>query len=141
MVKRQKISKAAKEDRWLEFLQRVYFSKSFTSTNFNTIDFSKIIGIPSGNLIAQLKENLGLSFIKCKIVLRIYYAIQCINEGYLTLHTVEGLANECGFTSRSRFSVVFKAVTDFTPKEYAENPKNTLPRWRDLIAKCQALSV
>ena len=75
--KRQKFSKAEKEDRWLEFLQRVYFSKSFTSTNFNTIDFSKIIGIPSGNLIVQLRENLGLSFIKCKIALRIYYAIQC----------------------------------------------------------------
>jgi AraC-like DNA-binding protein len=141
MVKRQKFSNAEREDRWLEFLQRVYFSKSFTSTNFNTIDFSKIIGIPSGNLIAQLRENLGLSFIKCKIALRIYYAIQCIHEGYLTLHTVEGLANECGFTSRSRFSVVFKAITDFTPKEYAENSKHTLPKWRDLIAKCQALSV
>ena len=141
MVKRQKFSKAETEDRWLEFLQRVYFSKSFTSINFNTIDFSKIIGIPSGNLIAQLKENLGLSFIKCKIALRIYYAIKCINEGSLTLHTVEGLANECGFTSRSRFSVVFKAVTDFTPKEYSDYPKHTLPKWKDLIAKCRTLSV
>jgi len=141
MVKRQKFSNAGKEDKWLGFIQMVYFSKSFTSKNFNTIDFAKIIGLPSGNLILQLKENLGLSFIQCKIALRVYYAIQCIHEGYLTLHTVEGLANECGFNSRSRFSVVFKAVTNFTPKEYAEKSKHTLPKWGDLIARCQALSV
>jgi len=79
MVKRQKFSKAETEDRWLEFLQRVYFSKSFTSTNFNTIDFSKIIGIPSGNLIAQLRENLGLSFIKCKIAIIIIVILNYCN--------------------------------------------------------------
>jgi AraC-like DNA-binding protein len=136
MVKRQKFSNAGKDDKWLEWIQMVYFSKSFISKDFNMSDFAKIIGRPSGNLMLQLKENLGLSFIQCKMALRIYYAIQCINEGYLTLHTVEGLANECGFNSRSRFSVVFKAITNFTPKEYAEHSKHTLPHWRDIIKQC-----
>ncbi|NBU34966.1 MAG: AraC family transcriptional regulator [Bacteroidetes bacterium] len=141
MVKRQKFSVSENGEKWIGYLQRVYFSKTFTAKNFNTIQFAKINELPSGNLILQLKENLGLSFIQCKIVLRIYYAIHCINEGYLKLHTVEGLANECGFNSRSRFSVVFKAVTHYTPKEYAEKTRQTLPNWKELIAKCQALSV
>ena len=141
MVKRQKFSVPENGEKWLGYMQRVYFSKAFTAKNFNTIQFAKIIELPSGNLVLQLKENLGLSFIQCKIALRIYFAIQCIHEGYLKLHTVEGLANECGFNSRSRFSVVFKAVTNFTPKEYAENTNQTLPKWKELIAKCQTLSV
>lgn len=90
-------------------------------------------------LAAELNTNTKyLSYVinqhKCTDVktyinrLRINYIVdKLINDEKYRQYKISILADECGFSSHSKFATVFKAVTDFSPSAYikyldAENP-------------------
>jgi AraC-like DNA-binding protein len=47
------------------------------------------------------------------------HAAKLIENGFLAESTIEALAGECGFTSRSAFGKTFKSIIGETPSEYA----------------------
>ena len=47
------------------------------------------------------------------------HAKKLIEDGYLQNNTIEALAGECGFASRTSFSKAFKSATDVNPSQYA----------------------
>ncbi|MFN1215598.1 tetratricopeptide repeat protein [Chryseobacterium kwangjuense] len=90
-------------------------------------------------LAAELNTNTKyLSYVinqhKCTDVktyinrLRINYIVdKLINDEKYRQYKISILADECGFSSHSKFATVFKAVTDFSPSAYikyldSENP-------------------
>jgi AraC-like DNA-binding protein len=81
-------------------------------------------------LAAELNTNTKyLSYVinrhKCTDVktyvnrLRINYIVdKLINDDKYRQYKISILAEECGFSSHSKFASVFKAVTDFSPSAY-----------------------
>ena len=49
---------------------------------------------------------------------RIEYITKKINKTYLTNFTMEAIANEAGFASKSSFNLAFKKFNQCTPTEY-----------------------
>tara|TARA_B100000767_G_C19771779_1_gene540423 strand:+ start:2971 stop:3957 length:987 start_codon:yes stop_codon:yes gene_type:complete len=49
---------------------------------------------------------------------RVNYAVKLINEGYLENYSIEGLAENSGFSSQENFNRVFKLIKSCTPSEY-----------------------
>lgn len=62
--------------------------------------------------------------------LRINYIVdKLINDEKYRQYKISILADECGFSSHSKFAAVFKAVTDYSPSAYikyldSENPSD-----------------
>ena len=50
---------------------------------------------------------------------RVSLACQLIKDGWLTQHTIDALATQCGFSSRVHFYRIFKQSTGVAPSEYA----------------------
>ncbi|UHO39458.1 helix-turn-helix transcriptional regulator [Chryseobacterium capnotolerans] len=54
--------------------------------------------------------------------LRINYIVdKLINDDKYRQYKISILADECGFSSHSKFAAVFKAVTDFSPSAYIKH--------------------
>lgn len=87
----------------------------------NLSDLSNEIGIPSHHLTYYFNNILGMKFPDWRNSLRIAHAKSLIDEGIMEILNIEGLANTCGYSSRTTFSRVFKEVTGLTPSEYNES--------------------
>jgi AraC-like DNA-binding protein len=87
----------------------------------NLADLSSEIGIPSHHLTYYFNNILGLKFPDWRNSLRIAHAKSLIDEGIMEVLNIEGLANTCGYSSRTTFSRVFKEITGLSPSEYNES--------------------
>jgi AraC-like DNA-binding protein len=75
--------------------------------------------MPSHHISYFLKQHFGLSFTAYKNLLRAEHAKQLIEEGYLENNTIDALAEECGYASRTSFSKTFKSLINISPSQYA----------------------
>lgn len=57
--------------------------------------------------------------------LRIQRAQQLIARGWLSRHTIDALATECGFSGRVHFYRIFKQTTSMSPSAYAQKGNTT----------------
>ncbi|WP_081209349.1 helix-turn-helix transcriptional regulator [Salegentibacter sediminis] len=87
--------------------------------NFNLTECAKKVDMPSHHISYFLKQYFGLSFAAYKNILRTEHAKQLIEEGYLENNTIDALAEECGYASRTSFSKTFKSLINISPSEYA----------------------
>jgi len=93
--------------------------KSYLNTHFGLTECALELDMPAHHISYYLKNQFGLSFAAYRNSLRMDYAKKLIEEGYLENNTIEALAGECGFASRTSFSKVFKNATDVNPSAYA----------------------
>ncbi|MGI0106650.1 helix-turn-helix domain-containing protein [Salinimicrobium sp. WS361] len=93
--------------------------KLYLNQNFNLTECARELEMPSHHISYFLKKQYGLSFASYKNSLRMEHAKQLIENGYLESNTIEALASECGFTSRTSFSKTFKTLVEVSPSEYA----------------------
>jgi len=103
-------------DKWSE--NKKYLDRA------NLADLSSEIGIPSHHLTYYFNNILGLKFPDWRNSLRIAHAKSLIDEGAMEILNIEGIANTCGYSSRTTFSRVFKEITGLTPSEYNEGRTN-----------------
>lgn len=102
--------------------QRKYIGRA------NLADISEDTGIPSHHLTYYFNNILGLKFPDWRNALRIAHARELMEAGIMETLNLEGLANACGYSSRTAFSRVFKEVTGLSPSEYNErNKKEEIP--------------
>jgi AraC-like DNA-binding protein len=94
--------------------QHLYLQQSF-DINF----LASHLEIPVHHLSYILNQHYNLSFAAYRNKLRMEYAAKLIEEGFLSESTIEALAWECGFTSRSAFGKTFKSIIGETPSEFA----------------------
>lgn len=94
-------------------------NKSYLKQGFSLSQCSQELQMPSHHISYFLKSYYGLSFSAYKNQLRMDHAKKLIESGYLQNNTIEALAGECGFASRTSFSKAFKSATDVNPSQYA----------------------
>lgn len=93
----------------------------------NLADLAKETGIPSHHLTYYFNSILGRKFTDWRNDLRIAHAKLLIDEGIMDTLNLEGIANRCGYSSRTAFSRVFKNATGLTPSEYYEGKPFPIP--------------
>lgn len=102
----------------LELLNR---KKRYLDQNFDLTKCAQEMEMPAHHISYFLKSRYGLSFSSYRNGLRMEHAKGLIGEGYLKHNTIEALAAECGFASRTSFSQAFKNTTQVSPSQYAQN--------------------
>ncbi|WP_197051679.1 AraC family transcriptional regulator [Salegentibacter sp. Hel_I_6] len=102
----------------IEKFERLKESRSYLNQNFNLTECSRELEMPSHHISYFLKQQYEVSFTEYKNKLRMEYAKQLIENGYLETNTIEALAQECGFTSRTSFSKTFKTLVEVSPSAY-----------------------
>ncbi|MCX2495289.1 AraC family transcriptional regulator [Pedobacter sp. PF22-3] len=78
---------------------------------------SKTLDIPKHILSQIFTVHMKLTFYKFVAQYRINYAIEQMKSSNGML-TIESLAYECGFNSKTSFNKYFKQITNLTPQEY-----------------------
>lgn len=91
-------------------------SKFFLNTNISLDLLSKNTGIPKHHLSRLFNLHMGKNFYQIISEYRIQYAEKRLKED--SNLTIESLAYECGFNSKSSFNKYFKENTSYTPSTY-----------------------
>jgi AraC-like DNA-binding protein len=94
--------------------------KKFTKKGYNLTKMASDLDIPKYQLIYFFREISDESFTEWKNRKRILFAIQLIDKGYLNTLTVETLSQECGYKSRSNFSLAFLHSTGKKLSDYVK---------------------
>lgn len=81
-------------------------------------DIANKLGIPKSHITFVFKYHSKISFTEFKKIIRIYDAIELIENNYLKSNTLESLATKVGFSSYNPFFITFKDVTGTTPQIY-----------------------
>jgi len=92
-------------------------SKLFLNSNLSLAMLSTETGIPKHHLSQVFNVHIHKSFYHLVAEYRIRYAIERMraNDGSIT---IESLAYECGFNSKTSFNQYFKEQTGYTPSDY-----------------------
>lgn len=99
-------------------LELLLENKSYLDRDFNVTNCARELEMPAHHLSYFLNQYYGLSFSAYKNKLRMEHAKSLIQNGFLADNTMEALAWECGFASRSSFSKIFKGSTGVSPSVY-----------------------
>lgn len=86
---------------------------------FDSIEsVSQFLIIKTNHIEFIFKYYNSLSFSKFLLKIKMVKASYLIERGYLKENTVENLANELGYNSRSAFFTKFKAINGYSPSKY-----------------------
>jgi AraC-like DNA-binding protein len=109
------------EKKIIEGLCQFEQSNKFLTSNFALADLASEIGFNTKYLSYVLKYHYKKDFSSYIQELRINYIIEKLrtNKEY-QLYKLSFLAEECGFSSHSKFSSVFKSITGITPTKFID---------------------
>jgi AraC-like DNA-binding protein len=93
----------------------------YLNLQFNLTMMSSDTDIPVHHLSYYFNEYMNINFNTWKNDLKIDYVIKKINDGSSEILTLDALAKQAGFGSRSSFINAFKLKTGQTPSEYLQN--------------------
>jgi len=103
------------EDRVLEVINA---KKPFTRVRYSISDLSVDTGIPGYRLSAFINQRYDVNFYGFLNQFRVRHFLNKVEAGEHKTKTIEAIARECGFQSRSTFIRVFKSFKGTTPSEY-----------------------
>jgi AraC-like DNA-binding protein len=109
------------EDYKLEMERIVDFFKTekpYLNKDLNINQVSVALAIPSRELSFIINNHFGQRFNDFLNKYRIEYITKKINKEYLSNFTIEAIASEAGFASKSTFNLAFKKYHQCTPTEY-----------------------
>ena len=92
--------------------------KPFLKKDLNINQVSVALGIPSRELSFIINNHFGQRFTDFLNKYRIEFITKKLNKEYLSNYTMEGIASEAGFASKSTFNLAFKKYHQLTPSEY-----------------------
>ncbi len=118
------------DDKQLQILidklnQKMQKDKLYLKKDLNIKETAESIETNRTYLSKAINTKLNLSFTAYINSLRIEEAIRLINEDYFLNYNLTGIANTCGFNSRSAFFKSFKAHTGVSPTFFMNNYKNS----------------
>jgi AraC-like DNA-binding protein len=102
------------------YINEDYFKieKPYLNKDLNINQVSVALAIPSRELSYIINNHFGQRFNDFLNKYRIEYITKKINKEYLSNYTIEGIASEAGFASKSTFNLAFKKYHQCTPTEY-----------------------
>ena len=92
--------------------------KPFLNKELNINQVSVALDIPSRELSFIINNHFGQRFTDFLNKYRIEHITKKINKEYLSNFTIEAIASEAGFASKSTFNLAFKKYHQSTPSEY-----------------------
>ncbi|HEX5668165.1 MAG TPA: helix-turn-helix domain-containing protein, partial [Chitinophagaceae bacterium] len=95
----------------------------FKNPDLRISDLAMASGFLSYKLSAYFRKRLYQNFYDYVNGWRINYCTEMIDSGQFRIKTLEALASESGFRSRSTFIRAFKKAKDMTPSNYIHNLK------------------
>lgn len=106
----------------VELTQKIYqlliIEEIYLQPSLTVGEFAKKLGVQA-RIVTQILEKLyGHTFKELTNMYRIEYAKDRIEEGFLDSYTLNALAQEAGFSSRTTFFNVFKKEIGICPSEY-----------------------
>lgn len=116
---RQATVPAEAEERILKKLEKFERKERFTNKNITLTMISAQLETNPKYLSITINKNKGCDFNSYINGLRIAYAVRKLetDPSYLN-YKLSYLAEECGFSSHSKFSSLFKNVTGMSPSDY-----------------------
>jgi AraC-like DNA-binding protein len=101
-------------------IKKAQDERLFLDHEFKMEHISNMSGIPLHHLAFFFSNIHKSSFSEWRNNLRVRHSLQLITEGYLKKHSFEGIASQCGFSSRHTFIRAFKMNMGQTPSEYCK---------------------
>ena len=86
--------------------------------SFDINDISNKLHIPKSHLTFLFKYYSKIGFVDFKKIIRVYDAIDLIDNHYLKSNSLESLSNLVGFSSYNPFFTSFKQIIGLTPQQY-----------------------
>jgi AraC-like DNA-binding protein len=99
-------------------------SKPFLKQGYSLIQLSEETGIPRHHLSALLNKIYGIRFNDFINRYRVQYITQNMNDPKWPNLTLEGIAREAGFNSRTTFFNAIKKFTGLTPSDFLERARH-----------------
>ncbi len=97
--------------------------KAYLTQELNLNQLAELVGTQSYLLSQLLNEKYGENFFNFINGHRVNFAIKKIQEGDLSSRTLEAIAYESGFNSKSTFNRAFKKKMGCTPNEFYKSVK------------------
>jgi AraC-like DNA-binding protein len=92
--------------------------------DINSSTLAEKLNIPRTYLLYFFKYHSDSSFVSYRSKIRVFHAINKMQEDYLSKNTMDALAKECGFSSYNPFYAAFKMETGAGPNEILAQLKN-----------------
>jgi AraC-like DNA-binding protein len=92
--------------------------KPFLNPNLRIKDFAVEVGLPQNAVSEVINHIFNKTFSDYIADYRINSVIEKLLSKDIEIHTIESIALENGFNSRSSFNTSFKKITGYTPKRY-----------------------
>ena len=103
----------------IEAIQQYFeHQKPYLTKEININQVSVALGIPSRELSFIINNHFGQRFTDFLNKYRIDFITKKMNKEYLSNYTMEAIASEAGFASKSTFNLAFKKYHHSTPSEY-----------------------
>ena len=124
MYKSEKNSNQQFSESWkneiIDKIESIEEAKKFTEKGYNLTTMALDLDIPKYQLSHYFKEISDETFSEWKNRKRILFAVDLIEQDYLSTFTVEKLSLMCGYKSRANFNIAFKEVTKKKLSEYVK---------------------
>lgn len=104
----------------IDKIESIEEAKKFTEKGYNLTTMALDLDIPKYQLSHYFKEISDETFSEWKNRKRILFAVDLIEQDYLSTFTVETLSLKCGYKSRANFNIAFKEVTGKKLSEYVK---------------------
>lgn len=105
-------------------IEHYCLTEPYLSPDFSLSTMSADIDIPVHHLSYYFNEHLNINFNTWKNDHKIDFVISLIENGSNELLTLDALAKQAGFGSRTTFFNAFKQKTGLTPSEYLNKQNN-----------------
>ncbi len=92
--------------------------KAYLDSNLKITNLAAQLNIPSHQLSQLLNSGLKNSFYEFVNYYRIEHVKKLLTDKQMGNLTIEAIAHESGFNSKSTFNQIFKKATKMTPKEF-----------------------
>ena len=112
-----KTEKTEDLDRILNYIET---KKPYLNNSFSVHDLSRVLNIPQIRVSNCFNKQIKIPFPNYRNNLRIKHAIQMFKEQKHLQMSIEGIATQSGFKTKSAFYAAFKAEYKMTPTEWIE---------------------
>ncbi|MCC6761302.1 MAG: AraC family transcriptional regulator [Chitinophagaceae bacterium] len=101
-----------------KILAHLQTEKPYIQPDFDIYQLSKALGVPLHHLYYCFNEVMHTKFATLRMQYRVAHAMQLMQAGQTENFTIEAIAHQSGFQSKSSFYKAFKEVTGMLPSEF-----------------------
>ncbi|MDE3142829.1 MAG: helix-turn-helix transcriptional regulator [Bacteroidota bacterium] len=119
------IDKKEAEEKYKRFFETTVSSKAYLDKEFTLGKMATLSGIRANTISEILNKYYSINFYDFINKLRAEEVKESLESGKYQYLTIDALAQQCGFKSKSTFYQSFKSLTGKTPAQFKKDLKNS----------------